>query len=1443
MGDPNKIFLGAGQLIHREISYATDSYTWNMPETIVTLADPAKVYFIYAKCSSTSNSATWHVSDEMLRYDQLSGYYYFRIGVVFEVVDGVRSEALDYGKTWINGRFVTTGRIQSALGEAGSYFDLDTGYLKVGAGSTGLESFTEWAAKQAELDALNTYIDVTLPSELEAIQNQIDGVVISFFDAYVPTTSNEPASLWITDLEKDNHLNDTFTNTATGASYRWVKIGSVYSWSEIIDSASTAALAAAARAQDTADGKRRVFIVTPTTPYDAGDLWVDSSTGDLKKCITQRLTGSYASVDWAIATKYTDDTAANLAAIAAALAKTTADTANSSIADMASDDKITPLEKTSLKLEWDTIQSEKTKNDLQATLFGVSSTAYGVAYTALETYIGSNLVDLTTTWSLGTGGGITMRTTFKAYYDARTDLLNAISTNAKNRADAANSLIADIASDDKITPSEKHALKLEWDIIVAEKPKYDIQAVLFSVSSTAYGAAYSALATYIGSNLDILTTTWDLGSGGGITMRSTFKAYYDARTDIANAISAKAKAIADGKVTIGGSAADINANTVTINGGKITANTITTLGSIESFNGLFLKDDTATGGTDKYVFGATYGANSAYPTLYLGRRRTTVPAATTDAGFIVKRDTDGKYKMHIGNNLTYINWDGDALTVAGAILANTKTETGADFFSIVNGTILFKMPIASTGDITAYTSLGSTGTIFDELVSHVDNTTIVYQDGKLTAIGGTGGGGTVLNGTGLVRMSGTTVSYDATQYISSKLQIESLLTGTITSHGHNYEPVISAGVSTQYYRGDKTWATLNTSIVPESTNLYYTEARVTANTNVAANTAARHSAVTLGTSNGLSLVGQALSLQVATSLLTGALSSTDWATFNGKQAAIASGTTAQYYRGDKSWATLNTAAVPESTNLYYTEARVTANTSVAASAAARHNAVTLGTANGLSLSTQVLSLQIATSSLTGALSSADWNTFNGKQAALGFTPYNSTNPSGYISGITKAMIEAQLTGSITSHSHSYEPVITASTTAKYYRGDKSWQDLNKTAVGLANVDNTTDANKPISSATQTALNLKANIASPTFTGTVSGITTLMVSESTNLYYTEARVTANANVAANTAARHSAVTLGTSNGLSLAGQEVSLRLATSAFNGALSSADWTTFNNKQAALTNPVTGAGTLGFMPKYTGATSVSDSPIYTDGVNIGVCSAPVAQAIAGAGTVVVSGSTVTGTGTSFLSTFKAGDTITVTTTSGVETKQIVSITSATVLTTIAFAGTASGVSYLVNQLFTSLSSKFQIYQPSVGHGVITVVSTAIAGIGTQFSSTFRVGDLIYVATSIGLESRTIASISSDTAMAVTVAFTGSATGVSYSLIGGERFSVKGNGNVAIFGALSARRSFELKDAAGVTKWTISMDASSNLQFANASGVVEARLDQNGDMFAKGNLTAYSSLI
>jgi hypothetical protein len=120
---------------------------------------------------------------------------------------------------------------------------------------------------------------------------------------------------------------------------------------------------------------------------------------------------------------------------------------------------------------------------------------------------------------------------------------------------------------------------------------------------------------------------------------------------------------------------------------------------------------------------------------------------------------------------------------------------------------------------------------------------------------------------------------------------------------------------------------------------------------------------------------------------------------NGKEATIAAGTTAQYRRGDKTWQTLDKTAV--------------------------------------------------------GLANVD----------------NTSDASKPVSTAQQSALNAK------------ENTIVAGTTAQYYRGDKTWQTLNSTAVGLGNVNNTADSAKPVSTAQQTALDAKANLASPTFTGT------------------------------------------------------------------------------------------------------------------------------------------------------------------------------------------------------------------------------------------------------------------------------------------------------------------------------------------------------------------------
>lgn len=128
--------------------------------------------------------------------------------------------------------------------------------------------------------------------------------------------------------------------------------------------------------------------------------------------------------------------------------------------------------------------------------------------------------------------------------------------NAQSSANTANNLLADIAADNKLTPLEKQDTRQEWDIIAAEKAGIRAQAAAFGITTedTTYNNAFQVLANYLNAG-----TTWSSGIPSwisdanlgttttivGATFRSTWKAYYDARTALLNAIAAKAKALAD----------------------------------------------------------------------------------------------------------------------------------------------------------------------------------------------------------------------------------------------------------------------------------------------------------------------------------------------------------------------------------------------------------------------------------------------------------------------------------------------------------------------------------------------------------------------------------------------------------------------------------------------------------------------------------------------------------------------------------------------------------------------------------------------------------------------------------------------------------------------------------------------------------------------------------
>ena len=121
-----------------------------------------------------------------------------------------------------------------------------------------------------------------------------------------------------------------------------------------------------------------------------------------------------------------------------------------------------------------------------------------------------------------------------AQEDTTADILTA-----QTAANTANAVIAQISNDDILTPSEKQQALREWLAVVAEKTLYLNQASGLGINPSAYSAAYDALSSFIGTNLNDVTTTWSMGVGYGSLFRNRFSAYYTERTNLLNAVSTK----------------------------------------------------------------------------------------------------------------------------------------------------------------------------------------------------------------------------------------------------------------------------------------------------------------------------------------------------------------------------------------------------------------------------------------------------------------------------------------------------------------------------------------------------------------------------------------------------------------------------------------------------------------------------------------------------------------------------------------------------------------------------------------------------------------------------------------------------------------------------------------------------------------------------------------
>ena len=216
--------------------------------------------------------------------------------------------------------------IQSAAGEGSPYFKI----IK------GINSFTlpdpiflfdkqkfeiriENPANRGKYIRLQDFLE-TMQGRISAVQQQSDKQLVIWFGDAVPTLTSEPANEWADDATKELHEHDIYYNrsyveTGGGRAYSFERNpdGS-FSWHEITDADVLKSLEAAKHAQDTADGKRRVFVhEQPVPPYDKGDQWSNATYGDkyrndLLVCVRPKATGEPFDIeDWQSAQEFTSN--------------------------------------------------------------------------------------------------------------------------------------------------------------------------------------------------------------------------------------------------------------------------------------------------------------------------------------------------------------------------------------------------------------------------------------------------------------------------------------------------------------------------------------------------------------------------------------------------------------------------------------------------------------------------------------------------------------------------------------------------------------------------------------------------------------------------------------------------------------------------------------------------------------------------------------------------------------------------------------------------------------------------------------------------------------------------------------------------------------------------------------------------------------------------------
>lgn len=291
--------------LSQRLSESSGTYT-----TVETQPDGSNIYYLHNKPQLSDSDIIWKMTAEAWAVSTDGGQHW-NGGMT---VDGdVIARILT--ATGVNADWINTGTIKAIDKDGNTTFlvDVTTGRVIINADSIQIKGKDVNAiAKEKAETEVNNFISNTYTTDINNLQSQIDGQIETFFYDYEPTLQNIPASGWTTNEERKKHEGDLFYWKSKGYAYRFMQDGATWKWQLVQDTDITLALAAAEKAQDTADHKRRVFVVQPEPPYDIGDLWAQGFNGDLMRCKVARASGSYDSSDWEKASKYTDDSSLDL---------------------------------------------------------------------------------------------------------------------------------------------------------------------------------------------------------------------------------------------------------------------------------------------------------------------------------------------------------------------------------------------------------------------------------------------------------------------------------------------------------------------------------------------------------------------------------------------------------------------------------------------------------------------------------------------------------------------------------------------------------------------------------------------------------------------------------------------------------------------------------------------------------------------------------------------------------------------------------------------------------------------------------------------------------------------------------------------------------------------------------------------------------------------------